>query len=219
MLIDIHTHIKRDNPNHLEFLDDRDFVGLHPWFIKAESVESDFQQISNRHRSNSIAFIGETGLDKLKSTVDFELQRKIFLDHINLAIELNRPLVIHCLKAHQEFLSILKELNFKGKFLIHDYSGSEVEMKRYLQFDAFFSFGRSLFRENSKAQMVFKHTPVDRIFLETDDDKNLTIEKVYDQAKILINRSDLEDQILKNFLTLFKYSDYVRPADFPKNLC
>lgn len=219
MLIDIHAHHLRETKDSIVFLDNRDFVGLHPWFINPETYQNDFQVMSKRHRANNIAFIGETGLDKLKSTVDFELQKKVFLNHLALAIELKKPLVIHCLKAHHEFLAILNELKFEGRFLIHDFSGSEQEMKKYLKFDAYFSFGRSLFRENSKAQMVFKHSPIDRIFLETDDDKNLTIEKVYTEASILLNRTDLEDQIMKNFLSFFNYTHDIRPANFPKNLC
>lgn len=219
MLIDIHAHHLIETKDSIVFLDNRDFVGLHPWFINPETFQKDFQIISERHRACNIAFIGETGLDKLKSTVDFELQKKVFLDHLNLAIELKRPLVIHCLKAHHEFLAILNELKFAGRFLIHDFSGSEQEMKKYLKFDAYFSFGRSLFRENSKAQMVFKHAPLERVFLETDDDRNLTIEKVYKQANFLLNRNDLEDQLMKNFLMFFNYSDNIRPANFPKNLC
>lgn len=219
MLIDIHTHHLLENVEHLQFLDDRDFVGLHPWFINGETYLEDFKKVSERHRLNNIAFIGETGLDKLKSTVDFELQKKVFLDHLQLSIELNRPLVIHCLKAHQEFLAILKEYKFKGKFLIHDFSGSESDMKKYLEYNAYFSFGRSLFREQSKAQKVFKKTPLDRIFLETDDDKKIMIKQVYAEANKLMNRSDLEVIILKNFLTFFNYTDYVRPANFPKNIC
>jgi len=219
MLIDIHAHHLVDNLDQIQFLDDRDFVGLHPWFINPLTYTEDFKLVSKRHRENNIAFIGETGLDKLKSPVDFDLQKKVFLDHLKLAIELKRPLVIHCLKAHNEFLEILKAENFQGKFLIHDYSGSEKEMQRYLQYDAYFSFGRSLFREQSKAQMVFKKTPIDRIFLETDDDKNITIKQVYDQAKLLLKRDDLEAQVLKNFLLFFNYTYDIRPANFPKNIC
>lgn len=219
MFIDIHTHIKREpSADVIEFLDNVHFVGIHPWFIK-DSFMSDFQEIERRHLNENIPFIGETGLDRLKSNVNFDTQLEVFKIHIELSIKLNRPLVIHCLKAHSDFLQLLKEIQYSGKFLIHDFSGGEKELDQYLKYNAYFSFGRSLFRENSKAEMVFKKVPLDRFFLETDDSTQYSIQEIYQRGAELRRLDSLEDQIIKNFLVFFNYANDLRPADIFKNFC
>jgi TatD DNase family protein len=219
MLIDIHTHHKSTSTNSISLLDGEQFVGIHPWNIINDSVESDLEKLFNLHRRFEIPLIGETGLDRLKSSVPFDLQLSVFKKHLSLASELNRPLVIHCLKAHSDFLQLLKVEKWQGRFLIHDYSGGEVELKKYLNYDAYFSFGRSLFRDNSKAQAVVKKVPLERLFLETDDSTEYKIEDVYKQAAIILQRDDLEEKILSNFLTFFRYTDHISPTDFIENIC
>ncbi len=220
MLIDIHTHTEQTAINNevLVLLDKRDFFGIHPWFINPKTYHDDLINLEHYLKSRPIAMIGETGLDRLKSEIDFDIQKEVFIFHLKLSMELARPVVLHVLRAHSEVLAILKDLKFNQKLLIHDYSGGESELRKYLNFDAYFSFGKSLFRQNSKATVLFTKISKDRIFLETDDELSLSIEEVYEKAKELRPDINIENQILNNFLNFF-YSYNHCASDVIKNIC
>lgn len=216
MKIDIHSHQK--NKSEFALIDNIHFVGIHPWFIDIHHYKNDLQELKIKYKDNRPRLVGETGLDRLKSKVPFEIQLEVFHAHIDLALMYDLPLVIHCLKAHADFIQILKTIKKFPRAIIHDFSGSEVELKKYLNYDFYFSFGRSLYRENSKAQMVFQKVPENRLFLETDDSLEFSIEMIYQKASDLRPELDFENLIEKNFLTFFNYSNNISATDFIKNL-
>ena len=215
MLIDIHTHLK--NPPHFALLDQVHFVGIHPWFIDESNIDFQKNEILKKVNNASVKLIGETGLDRLKAKSSIEVQIDLFCWHLSLARDLNLPLVVHCLKAHSDLLNILKNEKNVTKMLIHDFSGNEKELKQYLKFPVYFSFGKSLFREKSKAQNVFKHTPINRLFLETDDSDQYSLEEIYLQASKIKNELALEKEIEKNFLSFFNYPNDICPTNIIKN--
>jgi TatD DNase family protein len=214
MFIDFHTH--HQHLQELALIDKVHFDGIHPWFIEIDIIEDQMANLEKKLINNELLLIGETGLDRLKSIVDFDLQRTVFLTHLELAKKYNKPIVIHCLKAHSDFLQILKNNYPQLRYVIHDFSGGEAELKKYLKFDIYFSFGKSIFRENSKAQTVFKKVPIDRLFFETDDHQDLKISDVYLKAMEL-TQFDYEKQVEQNFLRFFNYSNDISPADIIKN--
>jgi TatD DNase family protein len=218
MLIDMHSHsLFNQNSNHLVLSDGIHFLGIHPWFIDLDKLEKQKKIIEELIKSKKLLMLGETGLDRLKSSVPIEIQIEVFLWHLEKAYEHNLPIVIHCLKAHSDLLGVLKKDQRTFRLLIHDYSGGEKELKDYLKYDVYFSFGRSLFRENSKAQMVFKKVPLNRIFLETDDSKDLSIDEIYLKAQSIRVDDLIERQIFENFLRFFNYSNDISPSDLIAN--
>ncbi len=192
MLINIHTHNRTNKENQLEIVVGKDTIGIHPWDLHKDY---DFSNTNNK-----CLMIGETGLDRSDQFKDtIELQKISLLFHFQLAEKFNLPIVIHCVRAHSDLLGILKKINFKGKILLHDFTGNITQINSYLKYDVYFSFRRNF----EKIPMI----PVSRIFLETDDQKDILLEDIYRLAQIP------ESQFEKNLLEFFSNSQDVSSSD------
>lgn len=192
MLINIHTHNRTNKENQLEIVVDEDTVGIHPWNL---NKDYDFSKAKKK-----CLMIGETGLDRTdqyKDTIEDQKANLIF--HFKLAEKFNLPIVVHCVRAHSDLLGILKKINFKGKILLHDFTGNIAQINSYLKYDVYFSFRRNF----EKLPMI----PVSRIFLETDDQFAFSIEDIYRLAQIP------ESQFEKNLLEFFSNSQDVSSSD------
>lgn len=169
-------------------------VGNHPW-NKVESIALLKKFIGDNPQ---IIAIGESGIDKLKSP--YQLKNQI--DHLKLQIELSEqlelPLILHIVKAYNEIIQLKKEMNPKQKWIIHGFN-SFKQLNPLIASGFYLSFGQAL-TYNTKLQTAFKSTPLDMIFLETDD-SDLEIEKLYTFAADLkeITTEKLTLQIKENF--------------------
>lgn len=189
MFINIHTHRRTGKKNQLEIVDGEDTVGIHPWNI---DKVMDFRSVNEL-----ICMVGETGLDRSnKYKENIELQKKILKIHFTAATFFNLPIVIHCVHAHSDLLQILHEINFKGKILLHDYRGNLIQTNSYLKFDTYFSI---------RSQNNF--IPLERMFLETDDQTLRSIEEIYQEIGLA------EEIFEKNFLTFFSNTQKVCSSD------
>lgn len=198
MLINIHTHIRTDKENQLEIVVGEDTVGIHPWDIEKTP---DFRNVRER-----CLMIGETGLDRSeRHKHNLIQQEKLLCIHFDAATKFNLPIVLHCVHAHSDLLHVLKELKYSGKILLHDFAGNDQQLNAYLNYDAYFSFRRKF--------DILKIAPIDRIFLETDDQTQFSIADIYQEAGV----SEL--QLEKNLLTFFSDLEYVRSADVIDYLC
>lgn len=161
-------------------------VGLHPINIKQEIrnkrqeirvsedvLEEDFSYEKYREltKSEKVVAIGEIGLDywyKPKTKRKLELfkqkQKEIFLKQLNLAKELNLPIIIHCRVAHNDLLEILKGQEFQG--VIHSFTGTWEQAERYLEMGFYLGFNGIIFKLNLNE--IIKKVPLDRILIETD---------------------------------------------------
>lgn len=168
-------------------------VGLHPNDNKKEIFDYNTYK-TLALSSDRVVAIGECGLDYYRvegrGASEKERQKKIFVEQIKLAKELNKPLMIHCREAFSDLIEILKEnmvttpptplLNKEGvekemKSLsggrsvgvIHFFSGSIDDAKVLLDMGFYFSFGGVLtFTRDYDEQIKF--IPLDKILLETD---------------------------------------------------
>jgi len=149
-----------------------DFVipafGLHPWKIEKRSpnwLESLTSYLKRFPKSS----IGECGLDRWIKSPDLEAQHQVFRQQLQLAITLDRPITIHCLKAWGPLLEELKAAPTLPKFLLHSFSGSQETANECLKLGAFFSFsGYFLHPRKNKVREIFKSLPPERILVETD---------------------------------------------------
>lgn len=219
MLIDIHTHIHSAPSANLCFLVGVHSLGIHPWELKADltmdSVEARFEQLKKKFHPAILA-IGECGLDRAHAGIlPMDLQLTVLEWHMDWAREMKRPLILHCVRSHSDLLMLLKKKRYGGKILLHDYSGNLTEAMKLLDYDAYFSFGSSFFRKNSKTPQVFKTLPRERLFLETDDQRDYLLSQIYEKAcEILrVNQESLEDLLYKNLLTFFSDLNDVSAAD------
>jgi TatD DNase family protein len=178
-------------------------IGLHPWQIQNSDIESDMEIVSKMVSKDAVIAIGETGLDK-SITTDLSIQKKVFSEHINISVNYNKPLIIHCVRAYDELLKIRKDVGYKLPWIVHWFNASPEMGKDLIRKGCFLSFGIALFKEDSKAFRTFLKTPIEYIFFETDDAK-ISITDIYNKASELkhISIEKLQQQIVTNFYNCF----------------
>ena len=141
------------------------FLGIHPWF--AETALAGWEARLMSLLQQIPAGIGETGLDKC-CQADFGRQQQIFLIQIQMASELKRPLVIHCVKAWGNLLEMLEQFaDPLPPIMIHSFAGSRETLQRLLKIGCFISFSSRLATDN-KVHPCFLATPLAKLLLETD---------------------------------------------------
>jgi TatD DNase family protein len=177
-------------------------IGIHPWFIVEERLESDFAIIESKLQEPSCLALGECGLDK-RIEVPMELQQLVFEKQLLLAQKYQKPVVIHCVAAFQELIEITKKLNITVPILIHGFSKSEQLAKQLLENGFYISFGKYLLL-NPELETVFKSMPNDRFFLETDTAEE-SLATVYALAAKYkgISVEEIQEIISTNFNKVF----------------
>ena len=211
MLIDIHSHHKSiiDDKFQLTFVVNHHSLGIHPWELTLPFDETtELQKITElKAQFNSkILAIGECGLDRRrKDIVNIDIQEKVLNWHMDWALEVKRPLILHCVKAEADLLKILKKKRYPGRILLHDFGGSLETAQSLLKYDFFFSFGKRLFNPNSQAAKVMKSLPQNKIFIETDDQTDFSLEDIFQKATSLLKlESDkCEELFFNNLLSFF----------------
>lgn len=143
-------------------------AGFHPEYIKEffqEEIENYFNLI--RQNKDKIVAIGECGLDYHWVTEPEwrEKQKSLFIRHINLAKELNLPLVIHSRDAEEECLKILEEQKAE-KVLMHFFSDKDL-VERAIG-DGYFISINTLVLQSKSIRKIMKKTPLERLMTETD---------------------------------------------------
>jgi TatD DNase family protein len=177
-ITDVHTHHKDAGVNAIYNILPQDFetiqlkvnqyysAGLHPWYItNAEQQLQQLEQLIGRHKN--IILLGECGLDKLKGP-DFELQKKVFIDQILLAQKYNLPLIIHCVKAYQDILIILKQTAFKGLFIFHGFNKNVKLAQQIIDAGGAISLGLKVQVDKTILESYLKFLPKEQVLLESD---------------------------------------------------
>ena len=143
--------------------------GIHPHEVKNNKVETK-TIISEISRNKKIIGIGETGLDFFYNHSEKSDQIKSFEVHIEAALRLKIPLIIHSRNAEKEMLDIFNNYrNENLKILMHCYTGSKNFAEKLLAFNAYFSAsGIITFKNSKELQETFRFIPLDRLLIETD---------------------------------------------------
>lgn len=147
-------------------------IGLHPEEVKADWAEVLAQMkpmLDDPH--HPFIAIGEVGLDFYWSREFEQEQLLAFEEQVRWAIEYNLPLMIHCRKAQNEMVAILRryesQLTRGGVF--HCFTGNEHEAAQLLSFQRFvLGIGGVLTFKKSNLPAVLPTIPLERIVLETD---------------------------------------------------
>jgi len=166
-------------------------IGLHPINVKHKIInykreiktneedilEEDFisQKYKELAQSEKVVALGEIGLDywsrpksKRKLELFKEKQKEILLKQLDLAQELNLPVIFHCRLAHDDLLKILA-LHVTGYTLhgvVHCFTGTWEEAEEYLAMGFYLGFNGIIFK--LKLEEVIKKTPLNRVLIETD---------------------------------------------------
>lgn len=146
-------------------------VGVHPSDIR-EMENCDGIKILRDLATNNkkIVAIGEIGLDYHYEDTDKPLQKKWFINQLDLARELKLPVVIHSRDAAKDTIDIMQEqkANELGG-VVHCYSYTKESAKTFLDMDFFFGIGGVItFSNAKKLKEAVEYIPLDKIVLETD---------------------------------------------------
>lgn len=172
-------------------------VGLHPWYLKAETLEQQWESLIATIRHSQVVAIGEAGLDKLADT-PFELQLEVFERQIKLCEEQGYPLVIHAVRAMDEMFRLKKKYCPRVPWIIHGFRGKKEQALQYLHQGFYLSFGEKFQEE------ALRVAPADRMFFETDESK-LDIHLIYEHAATVLEVSaeELTEQVQRNISAVF----------------
>ncbi len=145
-------------------------VGFHPHNAKKIAEEQIQELISNASDSRVVAW-GEIGLDFFKSYSPPDIQIKVFKMQLEIASELGLPVIIHDRDAHEQVLSMIKEIS-KSKQLkgvIHCFSGDVDLAWRFIEAGFYISIpGTVTYKKASKIRRVVAEIPLEYLLIETD---------------------------------------------------
>lgn len=141
--------------------------------------DSSIDTIRQQAGHPAVVAIGEIGLDYYWDKMPKELQKNIFQQQLDLAAELNLPVVIHNREATSDILTIL--LNWQNKLseqshdlakypgVLHSYSGNIEQAKQALTANFYLGFtGPVTFKKADELRAVVASVPLDRMLIETD---------------------------------------------------
>ena len=213
--IDIHTHGRATSPGVFkvkcllthqterphDYPEAAVSVGSHPWFLNEENFIEGLETVVIASSGQNVVAIGETGLDKVKGP-DMALQIKAFEKQVDLANRLYKPVIVHCVKAWDELISVHTNIKPQTPWLIHGFMGSKELAKQLTERGFFISLWYS-FALSDRSTELIKALPIERLFLETDSSDS-DIREIY--AKVAgdlnIPVSGLKSRLVKNYFDL-----------------
>ena len=144
-------------------------AGIHP-YNAGRILPKDIEELAKLAKAEKCVAIGEIGLDYHYDFAPRNVQQEVFRQQLQLAGELEMPVVIHDREAHEDTLHILEEaLSRKSKCLIHCYSGSREMAEIIMKRGYYVSIGGAVtFKNARKILEALEVISLDRILLETD---------------------------------------------------
>jgi TatD DNase family protein len=163
-------------------------IGIHPShalsakalakadFLTEESGSENFdeEKMMKLAASPKVVAVGECGLEYFRE-YNAEAQKKLFAEHIIFANKIKKPLTIHCREAYGDTYDILsahKEILNERGGLMHFFSGTLTEARKFLDLGYYFSFGGAITLPKKAGgadfEELIRELPFDRILCETD---------------------------------------------------
>lgn len=214
--IDIHTHTIRIKEDLLQIVNldlsqpcpDHGYYsyGIHPWALnKADfRTESALKLLEERLKLPNVLALGEAGLDKMHKET-FEKQIDLFERQIELSEAVQKPMILHDVKSHNEIIAFRKKHKAKQPWILHGFNGTEQDIRQMSGQGLYLSVGESLLHSERKITKSPRNIPLDLLFFETDM-AEIGIETVYETAAKLLEMDidALQKQIFSNFARLFE---------------
>lgn len=173
--VDIHTHHATESVTIRA-------VGVHPWRAACEPLPSE-EEVA------AAEAVGEIGLD-FACEVDRAAQEVCFTAQLALAERLEKPVVLHCVRAFEEVMHSLRGRRLPA-VIFHGFIGSKEQAERVLAAGYYLSFGERTLH-SPKTIEALRHTPLERLFIETDE-AQMPIEAIY--ASIAALRSATVEEL------------------------
>lgn len=214
MFLDIHTHNTKQQQGVIAIqslsLSESTFlampktkpisIGIHPWYGKLEELPKNMKYLNVLARQENVKLIGECGLDKLRGE-RMKIQLQILEPQIALAEELQKPLILHCVKAFDELIALKKRVRPTVPMIIHGFN-KKYEMAQQLIHQGFYlSFGAAVLKSEEVALALEKTAAP--FFLETDE-AEIDIKEIYIKVAEIkkITVDELKDVIFANWRQL-----------------
>ncbi|AFG38657.1 TatD family hydrolase [Spirochaeta africana] len=192
----------------------RGFIGLHPWHT-AEAPTGWLPRLAQLLRGHPALGIGEIGLDRCgRHAATLPRQQEVLRQQLQLAVELRRPVSLHCCRAYAILVGELQEIAATRqpiqpdragplKGLIHRFAAGLPELQQLCELGLHISFHPSLAEANPGQQALLRHCPRERLLLETDAQHGpdmQVLQQHYDQAAAIlgISRTALAQKVHKN---------------------
>lgn len=174
-------------------------VGVHPWYWR----KADMGQLRAWAGHPSVKAIGECGLDRLTDT-PLAGQWPVFRQQIALSEAVQKPLIIHCVRAFPEIVAEHKAQQPTQPWVMHGFNNRQSFLDLMLDAGLYVSLGAALLRADSPASAAIARIPANRLLLETDD-KSLSVSAVYAVAAGRLGWSlpELVAQVRANAETVF----------------
>lgn len=174
-------------------------LGLHPWYLTEDTAPGQLAALEQALRVRRLTALGECGLDRLTGP-PLPVQLRVLEQQLELAGTYGVPVILHCVRAFPELISLVKRLKPVAPLIVHGYNANETTARQLLSHSFYLSLGAALLRPGSHAARCLSFIPADRLFLETDN-KLIGIEAVYEAAAGILGQplSGLRQQLMDNF--------------------
>lgn len=191
-LVNIHTH----NPAKTEITIRT--AGIHPYDVA--SADTTRLEAIEREAAEADA-VGEIGLD-FACDVSREEQERVFRAQLATAERLQKPVVLHCVRAFEPTMAMLDGVRLPA-VIFHGFIGSPEQARRAVARGYYLSFGERTFR-SPKSIEAMRSTPLSHLFVENDESPT-PIAELYERVAALlgIETRVLEAQATENFERIF----------------
>ena len=214
--IDIHTHKIKSCDNLIQIVNldlnrpcpERGYFsyGIHPWALDEVGFQADeaLQTLEEKLKLPQIVALGEAGLDKMHKA-SFERQIELFERQIELSETLQKPMILHDVRSHNEIIALRKKHKAQQPWIVHGFSGTEQDIKQLIGQGIYLSVGESLLHPERKIHKSFKFIDLDFLFLETDM-AEIEIESIYEAAgkRLETDIVTLQKKIFANFARIIR---------------
>lgn len=143
--------------------------GIHPWCC-CRRPKDWLDRLRAQLMADTSAGVGEVGLDLWIKGADIDDQIRVLEAQLELATELGRAVTLHCLRAWDPLLRVLRRWRVPPQgFLVHAFNGSAEIASQLIELGARFSFSTSFLEpRRNKLRSIYRQLPLDRLLVETD---------------------------------------------------
>lgn len=175
-------------------------IGIHPWYGHLEALPKSMKYLNVLAKQSNVKLIGECGLDKLQGE-EMVNQLQILEAQIDLAEQLKKPVILHCVRAFDELIALKKSMKPSVPMIIHGFN-KKYEMAQQLMGQGFYlSFGAAVLKSDEIVK-VLEETD-QPFFLETDE-SDISILEIYKRVAEIkkITIDELKDVIFAHWKRL-----------------
>ena len=145
-------------------------VGVHPHNADEVELQQARLLLKDLAKADKVKAIGEIGLDFHYDNSPRNIQKEVFEELVELAVELQLPVIIHSREAAAETMEILEEYSFANRAgIMHCFAGDDNMAERALQLGFYIAVGGIItFKNSQKLCQTISRIPLERLLVETD---------------------------------------------------